>query len=126
MQFVPLFVALVTICLQQGISSESNLISKLGQKSTESYEFVYVQERRLADFLQQSIQQKEAFLSKLQQEAEEEEKNMSGEEEQEKNFEQDEEEEGESESQEEMSQPNMLTKNILQADKITAEEGRLD
>jgi len=51
---------------------------------------------------------------------------MYDEEEEEKHFEQDDDEEGESESQDDYSEPKSKAQLNLQADKISAEEGRLD
>ena len=42
MQFVPLFVSLITICLQQGSGGETNLISQIGQDAAQAKDFTYV------------------------------------------------------------------------------------
>lgn len=66
MMFVPLLVQLITHCLKSGTGS-SNVISHT--EDSDHKEMTYVQEKRLAEFCEQGVAQKQAFLSKLEQES---------------------------------------------------------
>ena len=86
MQFVPSLVSVILVCLQATNSSHAKLnLLKEGDQSG----FTYVQQKKLAEFLQQSTEQRETLLARL---AEEEAEDEHLEEEEEKKSEQSEEE----------------------------------
>ena len=105
MQFVPLLVSMIAACLE---SSPQNRFTEEGEKQDK---FVFLQEKKLAEFLQQGVEQKTQFLSRI----EEEEKNALEIEEEEKHSDDDndgeemeEEEEDESESQDDVNRPEQI------------------
>ena len=110
MQFVPYLVSLLTLSLQHGSNRSPNLLQD-GASSADapSSNLAYVQEKKLADFLELSTKQRQVFLERLALEAAEDSKledskQAHSEEEEEKHLSSDEEdkqmddEEGEEES----------------------------
>ena len=97
MQFVPFLAALILHSLQNGSNTQQNLITD----GNDDENFMYVQEKRLAEFLELSTRQRQAFLTRLVEEGNEssallEEQKASDSEEEDKQME---DEDGESESQ---------------------------